>query len=115
MKLAARLLLSAFLAAGFAAADRPRPVHRFIIQGHVAGLGPSHRVVVVVTSPGKPPHRVTTQADGNYVLRNVLPGSYTVRPHHAQFRISPPFRTVAVTNQDRVHINFTAYPLARRR
>jgi hypothetical protein len=115
MKLTARLLLSALLAAGLLAADRPHPVRKFVIQGHVAGLGPSHHAVVDLISHGRTVRRATTRSGGDYVFRNVLPGSYTVRPYHEHFRISPSFRTVAVTHRDHFHINFTAHPVSRRR
>lgn len=116
MNVAARLLISACAAAAlFAAAGGPHPLPRFTIEGHVAGLGPAHHAVLDFSSPGKPHRRVTTHDDGTYILRNVVPGSYSVRPSHSGYRFSPSFRTVAVTSHDRTNIDFTAHPLPHRR
>jgi hypothetical protein len=116
MNVAARLLISACIAAALvAAAGGPRPTPKYTVEGHVAGLGPSHRAALDFSSPGKPQRRVTTQGDGTYILRNVAPASYSVRPSHAGYSFSPSFRTVAVTNHDRTDIDFTAHPLPHRR
>jgi hypothetical protein len=81
------------------ARGRPAP-------GQSQGPGPAFR------DPG--PHcRLSTGSrggsDGTFVLRGVLPGSYSVRPQSQRYHFTPAFRTVAVTTQDAQSVNFTAH------
>jgi len=94
------------------AASQPKgkakgPVQRFEIQGHIAGYQPGH--VVVVKASGKGQHSASTHSDGTFVLRSVLPGSYSVRPQSQHYHFSPTFHSVAVTTHDVQGVNFTAH------
>jgi hypothetical protein len=97
----------AALAAGQPPGKAKGPVRRFEIQGRIAGSQPGH--VVVVKTTGKGQHTATTRSDGTFVLRGVLPGSYSVRPQSQRYHFTPAFRTVAVTTQDAQSVNFTAH------
>lgn len=83
------------------------PPQRFDMNGHVAGYQPGH--VVVVRTSGKGQHSASTHADGTFVLRALLPGSYTVRPQSQYYHFTPAFRTVVVTTHDVQGVNFTAH------
>jgi len=110
------VLIACFFVHGPAAlaAGQPRgiakgPVQRFEIHGHIAGYQPGH--VVVVKTSGKGQHSASTHSDGTFVLRGILPGSYSVRPQSQHYHFSPAFRTVAVTTHDVRSVNFTAHPV----
>jgi hypothetical protein len=81
---------------------------KYIMSGAITDMGPTHRARVVATSSGKPDRSVTMAADGTFTLKNVLPGSYTLRPSHALYNFSPTFRTVAVTDHDMTVLPFKA-------
>jgi hypothetical protein len=84
------------------------PPQRFEINGHVAGHQPGH--VVVIRTTGKGQHSASTHADGTFVLRGLLPGSYTLRPQSQHYHFAPVFRTVVLTTHDLHEVNFTAHP-----
>jgi hypothetical protein len=81
---------------------------KYVVSGTITGMGPTHRARVAFTSNGKSDRFVTTTADGTFTLKNVLPGSYSVRPSHALYSFSPTFRTVAVTDHDMTVLPFNA-------
>jgi hypothetical protein len=81
---------------------------RYIMSGTITDMGPTHRARVIATSSGKPDRSTTMAADGTFTLRNVLPGSYTLRPSHTLYIFSPTFRTVAVTDHDMTVLPFKA-------
>jgi hypothetical protein len=82
---------------------------RYTISGRVEGMPASRRATVVAKAHNKPSHSTTTHADGTYILRSVLPGTYEIRASHSLFRFSPAFHTAAVTNHDVENINFVAH------
>jgi ER membrane protein complex subunit 7, beta-sandwich domain len=92
-------------------APKKQPAPRYEVSGHVANMDPAYRVRVVLSAPNKPNRVTTIVADGTYVFRNVPPGAYEVRPVHALYRFSPEFHTAAVTTQNVIHIDFTAWRL----
>jgi hypothetical protein len=93
------------------AATQKKTTPKYDVSGHVAGLAAGHRARVVLSSRNKPDRTTTMLADGTWVLHNVPPGSYEVRPSHTLYRFSPSFHTVAVTSRDVIHINFTGWRL----
>ena len=110
------VLIACFLVHGLAALAASQPkgktkgaVQRFEIQGHIAGYQPGH--VVVVRTSGKGQHSASTHSDGTFVLRGILPGSYTLRPQSQHYHFSPAFHSVAVTTHDVQSVNFTAHPV----
>ena len=113
MNIAIRTLLCIWLTAAILpliGADKapPKAPPKYVMSGTITGMGPTHRAKVTLTSNGKPDRSVTMAADGTYTLKNVLPGSYTVRPSHAFYNFSPTFRTVAVTDHDMTVLPFNA-------
>lgn len=97
------------------AAKKAPPPAKYTVTGTITGLAPSHHAQVKTSSNNHPPRTATTQTEGIYTLRNVVPGSYTVRPSRAGYAFSPTFRTVAVTTADRDGIDFVARPLPARK
>jgi hypothetical protein len=81
---------------------------KYVLSGSITGMGSTHRARIVATSSGKPDRSVTMAADGTFTLKNILPGSYSVRPSHALYSFSPSFRTVAVTDHDITVLPFNA-------
>ena len=102
------------LPAARGASKKTPPPPRYTISGHIAGLASSHHARVAATANNKPTRTATTQAEGSYTLRNVAPGSYSIRPTRSGYTFSPSFRTVAVTTADRVDIDFVAHPLPKK-
>ena len=101
--------LAAVLFSAPAAQKRVAP--RYAVSGRIAGLDAAHRAKIVLSTPNKPNRVVTILPDGTYEFRNVPPGTYDVRPAHALYRFSPSFHTAAVTTQNVIHIDFTAWRL----
>jgi hypothetical protein len=85
---------------------------KFEISGHVAGLGAGHHASIRVS--GKIVHTVSTHDDGTFRFAGLPPDSYTIRPACQGYHFSPTFRTVAVTDQDRHNIGFTARENAKK-
>ena len=81
-------------------------VEKYSLRGHVTGLDHGHRVTIKLT--GKLPRSVSTREDGSFEVRNLPPGSYTVRPVHSRYVFSPTFSTVAVTDHDKEIHDFKA-------
>jgi hypothetical protein len=81
---------------------------KYIVSGSISGMESTHRAKVALTSSGKPDRSVTMAADGTFTLRNVVPGSYSLRPSHAFYSFSPSFRTVGVTDHDITGLSFHA-------
>jgi hypothetical protein len=88
----------------------PPPLRHFEITGHIGGLGP-HHATVYLTAPHRPSHSATTRDDGSFIIRNVVPGSYTLRPRNPRFRFSPPAHGVGVSNHDVHGVRFEAHEL----
>ncbi len=85
----------------------PKPVPRFDVTGHIDGLE-SRRVQVVARSSSRPTRSILTTSDGTFTIRDVMAGTYTIRPVDSRFRFSPTFHTVGVTHD--VHgVNFRAF------
>jgi hypothetical protein len=101
------VLVSAALAAAPPKSKAKGPAERFEVNGSIAGYQQGH--VVVVKTSGKGQHSASTHADGTFVLRALLPGSYTVRPQSQYYHFTPAFRTVAVTTHDVQGVSFTAH------
>jgi hypothetical protein len=113
MNVTIRTLICIWLAAAFLPLTGANKVPakappKYIVSGTITDMGPTHRARVVATSSGKPDHSITMAADGTFTLKNVPPGSYTVRPSHALYNFSPTFRTVAVTDHDLTVLPFKA-------
>ena len=113
MNITIRTLICIWLAAAFlpliGANKAPtKAPPKYVISGSFSGLESTHRAKVTLTSSGKPDRSITMAADGTFTLRNVLPGSYSVRPSHAFYSFSPSFRTVAVTDHDITGLSFNA-------
>lgn len=81
---------------------------RYEISGRIDGIPTPRRATVVAKAHNRPSHSVTTHADGTFILRNLLPGTYEIRPRHNSFLFSPTFHTVAVTTHDVGNVHFTA-------
>jgi hypothetical protein len=92
----------------FAAPPPQKAPPRYTVSGRIAGLETAHHARIVLSAANKPNRSATTLADGTYIIRNVPPGSYSVRPAHALYRFSPTFHTAAVTSHDVINIDFTA-------
>jgi hypothetical protein len=105
--LAGFILPAAALAAAPPKAKAKAATERFEIHGHIAGYQSGH--VVLVKTTGKGQHAASTHADGTFILRGILPGTYEVRPHSSHYHFTPSFRTVAVTTHDVTGVNFTAH------
>ena len=102
------------LPAAHGASKKTPPPPKYTISGHITDLASSHHARVAATANNKPARTATTQADGSYTLRNVAPGSYSIRPTRSGYTFSPSFRTIAVTTVDRVDIDFVAHPLPKK-
>lgn len=89
-----------------AAKGKPAHVEKYAMRGHVSGLEHGHRVSIKLT--GKLSRSVSTREDGSFEVRNLPPGTYTVRPVNARYIFSPTFSTVAVTNHDKDVRDFKA-------
>ncbi len=81
-------------------------VEKYSMRGNVSGLDHGHHVTIKLT--GKLPRSVSTREDGSFEVRNLPPGTYTVRPVHSRYVFSPTFSTVAVTNHDKEVRGFKA-------
>jgi hypothetical protein len=92
----------------FAAPASQKAPPRYTVSGRIAGMEAAHRARIVLSTANKPNRSATMLADGTYEVRNVPPGSYTVRPAHALYSFSPSFHTAAVTTHDVINIDFTA-------
>jgi len=106
----AGLLLSAAMVLGAAGPKPKPPVKTFDVTGHLAQLSADFRGLVTLSGNRKPSRTITAQADGTFAFRKVPPGTYTVRPRHGKFTFSPAFHSVAITDHDRDHVDFTAHP-----
>lgn len=84
------------------------PAQRYALAGHITGLGGSHRVMIKVT--GSHTYSTVSRTDGSYEIRNVLPGSYDVRPSSPAYLFAPTFHSAAITTHDVRSVNFTARP-----
>lgn len=106
----AGLLFAAAMVLGAGDAKAKPAPKTFDLTGHLAQLPAEFRGQVTLSGNRKPARTITAQADGTFAFRKVAPGSYTVRPRHAKFTFTPSFHTVAITDHDRDHVDFTAHP-----
>jgi hypothetical protein len=102
--------LSSALLFGAAGPKAKPPVKTYDITGHLDQLSADFRGHVTLSGNRRPSRTTAAQADGTFAFRNVPPGSYTVRPKHGKFTFTPSFHTVAITDHDRDHVDFTAHP-----
>ncbi len=83
------VLAVAALAPAAAAADGPTTT----LSGKVTGIASGDRVVVWLHGAERT-YRTRTDDDGRWAVRNVLPGTYLVRPDSRQYSFNPPTQVV---------------------
>jgi hypothetical protein len=76
------------------------------LGGRVTGLDPGLRAAIKVLGPS--PHQTNTNADGEWVLRNLPPGVYRITPVEPGYRFAPEYRTVTLRARDVINMNFVA-------
>ncbi|HVQ39513.1 MAG TPA: SBBP repeat-containing protein, partial [Pyrinomonadaceae bacterium] len=76
-----------------------------VTSSTVPGLG---LFDVTLTLSGASSAIVTSDAEGNYVFRDLLPGDYTITPSKAGFTFDPVNLPITITNADRTAADFTS-------
>ncbi|MCS7316644.1 MAG: carboxypeptidase-like regulatory domain-containing protein [Bryobacterales bacterium] len=88
-------------------------VTKFSVRGRVRGIEP--RQYVWVRFQGRNATRsVSTKPDGSFEIRDLLPGTYSVKPEMPGYAFTPASRTVNLKAGDVEGIEFQARRLPRR-
>ena len=84
------------------------PPPGFDVSGVISGMQPANRARVNATAAGQTTRMTPMAANGTFVLMNVPPGTWVVKPLHALYIFSPATRTVVVTDHEIKGLEFKA-------
>jgi hypothetical protein len=84
------------------------PPQGYPVSGVISGMQPANRARIDATAPGKTTRMTPTALNGTFVLMNVPPGTWVVKPSHALYIFSPTTRTVVVTDREIKGLEFKA-------
>jgi hypothetical protein len=84
------------------------PPPGFDVSGAISGMQPANRARVNATAAGQTTRMTPTALNGTFVLMNVPPGTWVVKPSHALYIFSPATRTVVVTDHEIKGLEFKA-------
>jgi hypothetical protein len=84
------------------------PPPGFDVSGSISGMQPANRARMSASAAGKTTRFTPMAANGTFVLQNVPPGTWVVKPSHALYIFSPTTRTVVVTDHVITGLDFKA-------
>jgi len=118
-----RLLVSAcalvLLVSVYSAAQSTKkavtPPPRYTVSGRITGMAPHRHATLRLYAPGKPSHSATMHDDGTFLIRNVLRGTWALKPTHPLYLFDPNLRTVVITNHNETDRDFTAREIPKKK
>lgn len=92
---------------GVTTTSQSTTVTHFSVRGHVSGLEPRQHAWVRVQN-ARTQRSASTGADGSFEVKNLLPGTYVVKPEKPGYTFTPASRTVNLKSGDVEGLEFKA-------